>query len=68
MLIGLTQHTTRCITRTGKAQEHMIAGHATVEAEAEPGLGKRNRDCQLASPAPMLAIVADADNIAILQP
>ena len=34
MLIGLTQHTTRCSNSANQTQEDLISGHAPVKAEA----------------------------------
>lgn len=35
MLIGLTQHTTRCSDSPGQAREELSCEHSAVEAEAE---------------------------------
>ena len=35
VLIGLTQHTTRCSDCSGQSKKDLIAGHASVEVEAE---------------------------------
>ena len=35
MLIGLTQHTTRCSDSPGQAREELSSAHSAVEAETE---------------------------------